>query len=263
VERWGPNMVVILRHDVDEPYVDDPDFNRVTRIFARRLSAFRRRFGSWTPGIPQWNYLHAAERLFEAEESLGIRGTWFFRRVTKPHSSFKNKLLRHGCEVAFHADRTQDERYFEKDLTYTMDGLIALGFSKHGSARNELEAERIRSEIYDPEACLVLAKKYGFRYFSGNGTDPGTPSRLVDNILYFPGAFWMFPGYMDDRKYTLQWLLRNQWDRNMVVLVHPREYTNLFPKVRENLDTFLRHVDEVTSFRDFIEKSAAGFGESR
>jgi hypothetical protein len=252
-------MVVILRHDVDDPYVDEPNFGKVTRIFVRRLSAFRRRFGTWTPGIPQWNYLHAAERLFEAEKSLGIRGTWFFRRVTKPHSSFRNKLLKHGCEVAFHADRIQNAYEFRKDLVSTMDGITALGFSKHGSASNELEAERIRSEVYDPEKCLVLAKTYGFKYFSGNGTNPEAPYRIVDDIVYFPGAFWMFPGYMDERKYTLQWLLRNQRDMNIVVLVHPREYTSLFPGVKENLDTFLGHADEVMSFRDFISNISSEF----
>jgi hypothetical protein len=254
-------MVVILRHDIDDPYVDEPSFSRLTRISVRRLSAFRRRFSSWTPGIPQWKYLHAAERLFEAEENLGIRGTWFFRRVTKPHSSFKNKLLRHGCEVAFHADRIRNECYFKKDLAYTMNGITALGFSKHGSARNQLEAERIRSEVYDPERCLVLAKKNGFRYFSGNGTNPETPYRIVNDVVYFPGAFWMFPGYMDDRRYTLQWLLRNQRDKNVVVLVHPREYTGLFPRIRENLDMFLEHVDEAMSFQDFTENISSEFGE--
>ncbi|MEM2122630.1 MAG: hypothetical protein QXE79_03235 [Candidatus Bathyarchaeia archaeon] len=216
------------------------------------MNSWRLKFGDIVPGIPQFKYLHAAEQLFEFEKSIGIRSTWFFRRITKPHAKFRRKLLEYDCEIAFHADKTANEEEFVKDLKYTMGEIRPLGFSKHGSARDKFEAEERGCEIYDPQRCLFLAKRYGLRYFSGNGVNPDQPHRIVDGVIYFPSAFWMYPGYMDKR-YTLEWLMRNHKDKDIVVLIHPREYTDVFPKIKESIERLLCGLDDVTNFYNFIK----------
>ena len=171
--------------------------------------------------------------------------------MTKPHSTFKEKLLRHGCEIAFHADITSDERKFISDLEYIFGKNNPFGFSKHGSIKNELEAKKKGCEVYDPDRCIYLAKKYGFTYFSGNGVNPEEPWRITDGIVYFPSAFWMSPTYMN-KKYTLKWLIKNYKDKDIVVLIHPREYTDVFPKTKNLIDKLLNKVDEIMSFYNFI-----------
>jgi len=245
-------MVAILRHDVDSAYVNELRFGKLTRLCVTNMNRLNVRFGNFLPGIPRLEYLHDAERLFEAEKSLGIKSTWFFRRRTRPHRDFARRLLRHGCEIAFHADRTHEESIFLKDLRWTVGDNWPVGFSKHGSARNQLEAEERGCEIYDASECLGLAIRHGFKYFAGNGTDPEQSFRVIGGVVYFPGAFWMFPGYMQDTKYTLEWLIRNHRDTDVVVLIHPREYTDLYPRVKERIDTLLSRVDEVVAFRQFI-----------
>jgi len=212
------------------------------------------RLGTCIPAIPQLKYLHEAEQLFELEKSVGIKGSWFFRRKTKPHLSFRKKLLRFGCEVSLHAETTRSESAFARELKSTLGNHKALGFTKHGNAKDEIQARQRSCEIYDPENCLLLARQFGLRYFSGNGTNPEEPRRVVDGVVYFPGAFWNFPGYMDDNKYTLEWLRRNHKDIHVVVLIHPREYTDHYPKLRERIRTFLSQVDDVVSFREFLER---------
>jgi hypothetical protein len=245
-------MAIILRHDVDNPYFNELRFNRIMRFCAWKLNGWRLRYGNWIPGVPQLKYLHAAEQLFEFERSIGVYGTWFFRRATKPHTKFRKKLLNYGCEIAFHADRTIYEKDFVRDLKYVMGKDDLLGFSKHGNARDESEAKEKGCEIYDPSRCLFLAKKYGFKYFSGNGVNPEQSYEIVDGVLYFPSAFWMFPGYMDDNRYTLEWLMRTHKDRDIVVLIHPREYTDVFPDIKDKIERLLCNAGEIINFRNFL-----------
>jgi hypothetical protein len=256
-------MVVILRHDVDSAYVAELRFNRYLRYLLVRLNANRMRLGSCIPAISQLKYLQDAERLFELEKSLGIRGSWFFRRKTKPHLSFRKKLLSFGCEVSLHAETTRTENAFARELRSTLGEYKPLGFTKHGNAKNEIQARRMSCEIYDPENCLRLAREFGLRYFSGNGVNPEEPSRIVDGVIYFPSVFWNFPGYMDDARYTLEWLKRNHKDKHIVVLIHPREYTDLFPDLREKICDFLSEVDDIVSFREFLGRYGRDICENR
>jgi len=117
--------------------------------------------------------------------------------------------------------------------------------------------------IHDPVRCLQLAKKYGFRYFSGNGTDPDQPCRIIESVVCFPSAFWMFPGYMQDRKHTLEWSIRIRKDHDVVVLIHPREYAGLFARLKEKINTFLAGVDEVVSFSQFTGSFGRSAASSR
>jgi hypothetical protein len=249
-------MVVILRHDVDNPYVGELGFGVVRRKFVWTLNWYRLYgfLGDKFPGLTQFKYLQAAKRLFEVENRLGIAGSWFFRTRTKPHPALAEMMLRQGCEISFHADRTRDENRFLTDLEYTIGRDRPMGFTKHGNARDEHEARERHTEIYDPNNCLRLANKHGFKYFSGNGIDPDETWKKVDGVLYFPGAFWIYTGYMDDSKYTLDWLIETQRQRDIVVLIHPREYTDLFPKLRNRIDELFRRTNQIMSFKEFLKR---------
>jgi hypothetical protein len=248
-------VTVILRHDVDQAYVPELRFGTMARRFVVAMNWYREYgvLGCSVPGIRTFGYLCATERLFEFEKSLGIRGSWFFRKRTRPAREIRDAMTSHGCEVSFHADRVKSEHEFLKDLTDTLGDVHLNGFTKHGNASNESEASLKRIEVYDAANCLDLSKKHRFRYFSGNGTDPDEPWRIVDGLIYFPSAFWIFPGYMNDSKYTLDWLVRNQKEREIVVLIHPREYTDLFPGLKQKIDQLVSRVDEIMSFSEFIK----------
>lgn len=255
-------MVVILRHDVDSAYVAEFKFNRYLRHLLVRLDQHRLRIGTCIPAIPQLKYLHDAERLFELEKSLGIKGSWFFRRRTKPHLSFRKKLLSYGCEVSLHAETTRSEDAFVRELKSIVGEYKPLGFTKHGNAKDEIQARERSCEIYDPENCVRLAKKFGLRYFSGNGVNPEEACRMVDGVIYFPSAFWNFPGYMDDAKYTLEWMKRKHKEKPMVLLIHPREYTDHYPDLADKITAFLSQLDDVVSFREFLGRYGSDIAEN-
>jgi len=248
-------MVVILRHDVDNGYVGELGFGTLRRKFVWSLNYYREygALGDRLPGIVQLKYLHDASRLLEVEENLGIRGSWFFRTRTKPYPALEDRILDLGGEVSFHADHTLDEKQFLSDMKYTLGESTPLGFTKHGSEVTLEKARNQHVEVYDASNCLALAKMHNFKYFSGNGTAPEQPSKIIGGVLYFPNAFWMDPSFMNDSKYTLDWLKRMQKDTDIVVLVHPREYTDLFPKIQRKIDSFFEKIDEVTSFASLLK----------
>jgi len=251
-------VTVILRHDVDNPYVGELGFGTIARKFVWTLNWYKQYgfLGEKLPGITTLKYLHATKRLFDVERSLGIKGSWFFRTRTKPYPSLKDAMLKHGCEISFHADRATDEGRFLADLEYTIGKERPRGFTKHGSPRNEFEARREHLEIYDPTKCLQLAKRYGFTYFSGNGSNPEDEWSVVEGVVYFPSVYWIQTGYMDDTKYTLDWLIETQRNRDIVVLIHPREYTDLFPKLKHKIDELFRRVNGIMSFSEFIARNS-------
>lgn len=249
-------MAIILRHDVDNPYVGELGFGVFARKFVWTLNWYKQYgfLGEKLPGLTHLKYLHATKRLFEVEKNLGIKGSWFFRTRTKPYAALRTMMIQHGCEISFHADRSKDESRFLADLKYTIGREKPLGFTKHGNSRNEAEARKEHIEIYDPTNCLQLAKRYGFKYFSGNGTNPEEPWKIVGGVVYFPSAFWIQTGYMDDTKYTLDWLMEAQRNRDIVVLVHPREYTDLFPRLKNRIDELFRRTSEIVNFTDFLKR---------
>jgi hypothetical protein len=249
---------LILRHDVDNPYVGELGFGLARRKFVWTLNWYRQYgpLGEKLPGFTWFKYLHATKRLFEVEKSLGIEGSWYFRTRTKPYATLRKAMFQNDCEVSFHADRTEDENRFLADMKYTIGRGRPLGFTKHGSARDEAEAHKARIEIYDPTRCLQLAKTQGFKYFCGNGTNPEEEWKVTDGVLYFPSVFWIQTGYMNDEKYTLEWLIEAQRKRDIVLLIHPREYTDLFPNLKAKIDELFRRVTGIISFRTFIMRNS-------
>ena len=258
VPRGRSDTGIILRHDVDNPYVGELGFGLVRRKFVWTLNWYKQYglLGEKLPCFAQLKYLHATKRLFDVEKDLGIEGSWYFRTRTKPYSSLRETMLQHGCEISFHADRTNDENRFLADLEYTVGKDKQSGFTKHGSARDEYEARKGHIEIYDPGSCLRLAKKHEFKYFCGNGTNPEEEWKVIDGVLYFPNVFWIQTGYMDDKKYTLEWLIEAQRNRDIVVLIHPREYTDLFPEFKAKIDELFRRVSGIISFRTFLIRNS-------
>jgi hypothetical protein len=238
--------MIILRHDVDNAFP-------TRTLFSKGLNYLRMKIGRSFPAWKSFGYLDDARSLFEREKSMGIHASWFFRTVTKLPSDFKRELLREGHEIGFHAERIENEFYFEDDLKYVAEDLKLLGFTKHGSRGLPTPFGIGSGEIYNPELCIKRAKNNALVYFCGNDVVPTDVSRVVETVVFFPSVFWVFPGYMDDGKFTVDWLINYQRDHDVVVLIHPRETAELFPRVAEKVDKIYNRCEEIVSFKRYLE----------
>ena len=199
-----------------------------------------------------FGYLEDARYLFEREKSIGIHASWFFRTVTKPPNDFRRNLLSERHEIGFHADRIESKSHFADDLKYVADDLKLLGFTKHGS--KGLPTPHVGlGEVYNPELCIKRAKDNRMTYFCGNDVVPTDVFRVIEGIVFFPSVFWCSPGYMDDRKFTVDWLIDYQRDHDVVVLIHPIETTELFPKVAEKVEKVYNRCDKIMSIEEYLQ----------
>ena len=189
--------MIILRHDVDDAF-------SIRTLFSKGLNYLRMKVGRSFPVWKSFGYLEDARCLFEREKSMGIHASWFFRTVTKPPRDFRRELLGEEHEIGFHADRIEDEVYFEENLKYVAEDLKPFGFTKHGSRGLHTPLGVGLGEVYNSELCIKRAKDYGMIYFCGNDVIPTDVFRVVEGIVFFPSVFWVFPGYMDDEKFLCE-----------------------------------------------------------
>ncbi|MEM2202652.1 MAG: hypothetical protein QW595_03360 [Candidatus Bathyarchaeia archaeon] len=194
--------MIILRHDVDDAF-------SVGSYFSKGLNYLSIKLGKIFPRSRSFGFLRDALNLFEREREIGIRATWFFRTLTRPFPEFKRELLSEGHEIAFHADRIENKEFFKKDLEYVAQGIKILGFSKHGNRGLPTPAGLGLGEVYNLSLYIRRAKEFGFLYFAGNDVNPTDEFKVLDGIVVFPSAFWIAPGYMDDRKFTIDWQLQS------------------------------------------------------
>jgi hypothetical protein len=237
-------ILIILRHDVDNA------FHR-RNLFSKGLNYLRIKIGRSFPTWKSFGYLEDARCLFEREKSIGIHASWFFRTVTKPPSHFRQELLAEEHEIGFHADRIENEFYFNDDLKYMAEDLKFLGFTKHGSRGLSTPHIVGLGEVYNVELYIRRAKDNGMKYFCGNDVVPTDAFRVIEGIVLFSSVFWVLPGYMDDRKFTVDWLIHYQKDNDVVVLIHPEE-TKLSPKVAEKVDKIYSRCEKIVSFKEFL-----------
>jgi hypothetical protein len=240
--------LIILRHDVDDAF-------STRNLFSTGLNYLRMKIGRRFPMWESLGYLEDALCLSERDRSMGIHSSWFFRTVTNPSSDFMQGLLGDGHEIGFHADRIEDEFCFNDDFEYVAGDLEFLGFTKHGSKGlpTPLGAASGLGEVYNPKLCVKRAKDHGMVYFCGNDVVPTDAIRVVESVVFFPSAFWVFPGYMNDQKFTVDWLIDYQKDHDVVVLVHPSDATELFPKAARNVDKIYNRCDEIVSFKEYLQ----------
>jgi len=202
-------MSVILRIDVDESYQ-----NRVLHYARVNQELFL--------AIDSLGYLELCKKTVKDLDERGIKASIFFQPFTNPNKSFAQSLEKVGHSVGLHAVHTNTHNDFLKDLSKISKRFSCKiqGFTKHGSGM--LKLSRRHDSFYDPERYIEYAKKSNLAYFLGNGENPTEPWSIVDNILYFPSAFWLNRNYRED-KFTIDWLIDESTNRDVVVLIHPED----------------------------------------
>jgi hypothetical protein len=238
--------LIILRHDVDNSFSLKSLFSKGMNYLSLKLSKI----------FPRWRrlgYLKDALELFELEKEFGIKATWFFRTSTRPFLTFRKQLLANGHEIGFHADRIENEALFLKDFKTVAQDTKIFGFTKHGSRGLPTPLGVGVGEVYNLDLYVKRAKKIGLSYFAGNDVNPTDTLKIIEGIAVFPSAFWVAPGYMDDKKFTVDWLIKYQKNHDVVVLIHPLEATEVFPDRKEKVEKILSCCEEVVTFKKYLE----------
>lgn len=188
---------------------------------------------------------------------LNVKNLWEFMllgfsELLRSRSLTFGKILKEGHEIGFHADRINDESFFKIDLEYVAEGSKFFGFTKHGSRGLRTPRGIGLGEVYNLELCTKRAKDNGMTYFCSNDVVPTDMFQRVEGVELFPGVFWVLPGYMDDSKFTVDWLIDYQRDHDVVVLIHPEDAVGSFPKVAEKVDRIYDCCEEIVSFEKYL-----------
>jgi hypothetical protein len=146
----------------------------------------------------------------------------FFRRCTLP-SDDVIKLLEQGYHaIGLHLENSRSFETFQSELALLEShiGKKVLTFSKHGSGGARYGYHHYPP--YEPQRYIEWAKQARMKVFFGNFEDPTFESRLVDKgFCWYPSAFWLEPSWRDTEKFTVEWLLAQAQDSDVVLLVHP------------------------------------------
>ena len=112
-----------------------------------------------------------------------------------------------------------------------------------------LKLSRGHDRIYDSKKYVEYAKQSNLTYFLGNGENPAEQWSMVDDILYFPSAFWLNRNYRAD-KFTVDWLIDECNNRDIVVLIHPED---IISGTRLLITEYERMLDNVESFKTITD----------
>ena len=223
-------MSVILRVDVDRAYMKQPQ-------------DYLRTYYGVFPAIDSLGYLEHCKKMADDLDNRGIRASFFFLTSTLPKSDFAQDLLSRRHSIGLHAVQTQDFSRFSKELdkiSRRFDGKV-YGFTKHGSGKLKLALKH--DPYYDVERYIEYAKKANLKYFSGNGENPEDKMKVVDGIVFFPSAFWINRNYRAD-KFTVDWLVEESNNRDIVVLIHPSELVTGTELLRREYERILDRVNK-------------------
>ena len=231
-------MSVILRIDVDWSYQ-----NRILNYARVNQELFL--------AVDYLGYLKSCKKIVDDLNDRGIKASAFFQPATVPNKKFAQSLADMGHSVGLHAVHTKSYDSFLSDLnkiSKKFDGLIR-GFTKHGSGT--LKFSRRHDSFYDPERYIEYAKKSGLKYFLGNREKPMECGHIINNILYFPSAFWLNRNYRED-KFTVEWLIDESNNRDVVVLIHPEDITEGTLIMQREYERILGGVEKFKTIDEII-----------
>ena len=172
--------------------------------------------------VSRAGFVELSQTLADDLNDRGIKASLSFQPFTVQNKDFAQELLKKGHSIGLHAVHTKDFKNFLGDLgkiSRRFDGKVC-GFTKHGSGKSKLS--RRHDLNYDPEKFIESAKQTNLKYFLGNGENPKERGEVVDSVFYFPSAFWLNRNYWED-KFTIDWLADESVNRNIVILMHPRD----------------------------------------
>ncbi|MHA2243696.1 MAG: hypothetical protein ACXADY_01875 [Candidatus Hodarchaeales archaeon] len=238
-------MPIILRIDVDNPYGWNSFRRKTLNYIAINFRRFPSRFSTL-------GYLDHAKELFLTLKEAKVPATWFFRVQTKPNQQFQKELLSTGHEIAFHAERTSNLEEFQEDLNILSQNPSnpILGFSKHGSG--EIKLSKYHTPNYNLNSLVNLGQQAGLKYFSGNDELPDLEPGQKNDMLVFPGTFWLNEDYRDISKYSIEWFIKKALSgETVVVLTHPFMWF-FSRKERKDLNTVLESINDFQTFASII-----------
>jgi hypothetical protein len=205
-------MSLILRIDVDSPYGKK---NPLIHLCSRLASDFDLQPYTMLP------YLKYLNEFIDYLNSKSLRGYFFFRKCTLPLDK-TIELLKIGKHVVgHHIENSRSFETFRDELNIIEDkiNIKVEVFSKHGSGKYKYGINHYPS--YEPEKYLEWGTKVGMKIFYGNLENPGLTSTItMNNILFFPAAYWLEPHWRDTKSFNSEWLIQESKIRDIVILIH-------------------------------------------
>jgi len=200
--------IVILRHDVDSPFVYRKSLFKkiINRIY---LS------DPVLPGKQHLSgYLEALRSVLELERKFNAKGTFFFRTITCPTNDLIKYMVDAGHELAYHADRIETFHEFNHDLSKLQEkiGFPIHGFTKHGFAK-------VRSGgAWNERKMIDFANSAHLQYLAQGVDHPGWEKPQLVNGVY------LFGHHLTIKNATIEELIRyiesNRWP---MLLLHPED----------------------------------------
>ncbi len=206
-------MAVIVRIDADRPYGKHP----VLRHAFSRLSS-----DLYFPRVELFGYLRELKTVLQMLNERSARAYVFFRRCTLPSPSVLLMIRegRHGIGLQLENSRSYETFERERQVLEQHVGDRVAALSKHGSGGARYGLHHFAP--YEPDKYVKWAKRSGMRVFLGNLEDPSLgPTDDNDGFHAYPAAFWLEPHWRDTTTFTLDWLLTEGKNRDIVLLAHP------------------------------------------
>jgi len=144
-----------------------------------------------------------------------------------------------------HLENSRSFEHFISELKYleTIIGTKIEAFSKHGSGKYKYGFRHYAP--YEPGKYIEWGLRAGIKLFLGNGEDPTLNSEQIEDLIYFPSAFWLEPKWRDIDKFTNDWLIEETKRRYVVLLFHPDNV--LYDKTLfQSLDYILKNCKVIT-----------------
>jgi hypothetical protein len=146
----------------------------------------------------------------------------FFRQCTLPSESILHLINDGAHKIGLHLEnsRSFDTFLAEKERLENHIKMPVLTFSKHGSGHSKYGFHHYAP--YEPDKYLEWGYRCGMKIFFGNLEDPSiVPSLDHNNLSYFPAAFWLEPSWRNTKIFTIEWLIEQSKQRDIVLLLHP------------------------------------------
>jgi len=229
-------MPLIIRIDVDRPYGKK-------NLFLHSLSRVTSDYN--LPRIKNKYYLNELKEILSYLNYKRIRSYIFFRKITAPTSKILNLINTGNHICGLHLENSRSFEHFISELKYleTIIGTKIEAFSKHGSGKYKYGFRHYAP--YEPGKYIEWGLRAGIKLFLGNGEDPTLNSEQIEDLIYFPSAFWLEPKWRDIDKFTNDWLIEETKRRYVVLLFHPDNV--LYDKTLfQSLDYILKNCKVIT-----------------
>ena len=200
-------MALILRLDVDKPYGHHTLIRRVASKIVEN---------SIIPP-PQIGYLSHLTTTLEILDQYQIKAILYFRRCSVPTPSSLEAIRKSGHQIGWHAENTMSIESLRDELEFAKTKLGNLhSFSKHGSGEKKLGYHHYFP--YEPEKYIHWSKTLGVKFPFGNGVAKKKPDQMND---FFPDMFWIEKNYRSDEYNSIQKLVEDSKQSDIVVISHP------------------------------------------